>query len=291
MNRLMNRLADARPARLDPEAGAGLDPAEIMAHPRPARAERRLPRRLVLAGLVPMAAVATAVAVLAIAAAPPEPPAPTAHDVLLVAAERAGTERAAGTWWVTNAVNGFRDLPEGSYLKFGPLTPGRRFPLGQVDPLTRIDVTTAELAAAPTDPARLRAWLTDRIRRAGSEPTGGILFRAGESLVMHLPVTPPLRAAAYRMLAGLDGVHSLGPVTDRHGRAGTAVAFDYTGRADPMDPASPVGPMQVRLIIDLPTGRALAMESYSLHGGTATLQRYTVMLSSYYTDRPPAPPR
>jgi hypothetical protein len=71
-----------------------------------------------------------------------------------------------------------------------------------------------------------------------------MLFRAGEFLVMKLPVTPQLRGAAYRMLAGLDGVRSVGPVTDRRGRAGTGVGYDYTGPQDEDDLASPAGPMR-----------------------------------------------
>jgi hypothetical protein len=274
-------------SRMDPEHRADVRTmlvAQAAAAQRPSPA-RRLPRRLVLAGLVPVAALATAVAVLPTSSAPP---ARTAQDVLLVAAERAGTERA-GTWWVTDRAIGRGEAgPYGSYRRLGHLTPGGEHPLGRAEQLVKITVTTAELAAAPADPVALRDWLTDRIRRGGAEPTGAALFWAGESLIMDLPVTPRLRAGAYRMLAGLAGVRSLGQVTDRLGRTGTAVAYEYTGRVDPFDPASPVGAMEARLIIDLPTGRALAEESYSLHGGVATPQRYTVMLSSYYTDRPPA---
>lgn len=273
-------------SRMDPRHRADVRTmlvAQAAAAERPSPA-RRLPRRLVLAGLVPAAAVATAVAVLATSS---PPPARTAQDVLLVAAERAGTERAA-TWWVTEEAFGSREGGrEGSSRRLGHLIPGGEHPLGWAEQLGKITVTTAELAAAPADPVALRDWLTERIRRGGVEPTGAALFWAGESLVMDLPVTPRLRAGAYRMLAGLAGVRSLGQVTDRHGRTGTAVAYDYTGRTDPFDPASPVGAMQARLIIDLPTGRALAEESYSLRGGVATLQRYRVMLASYYTDRPP----
>ncbi len=298
MKNLMDRVADARPARLDPSAGAGAGLTEIMSQPRaglmpshlpshlpgrvPRGLSRRLPRRLVLAGVVPAVALVAAVAVIATSAAP----APTAQDPLLVAAERAGSEPAA-TWYVSDSISGRRDGPEIGSRRLGPLSPGRQFPLGRSAPLPGITVTTAELSAAPTDPVLLRAWLTGKIRHAGTEPTGEVLFRAGESLVMDLPVTPQLRGAAYHMLAGLDGVHSLGPVTDRRGRAGTAVAYDYTGPQDENDPASPTGPMQARLIIDLPTGRALGTESYSLRNGVPALQRYTVVLMSYYTDRPP----
>src|SRR5690349_6763065 len=103
MSNLMSRLTDARPAHLDLAPGAGLDPAEIMAHPRP-QPRRRLTRRLVLAGVVPAAALAT-IAVVALPSNPPSPSAVTARDVLLVAAERAGAG-PADEFRVTTLVGG-----------------------------------------------------------------------------------------------------------------------------------------------------------------------------------------
>ena len=49
--------------------------------------------------------------------------------------------------------------------------------------------------------------------------------------VLEMPVTPAVRAALYRLLAGLPGVRSLGAVTDVAGQAGVAVAHTekYTG--------------------------------------------------------------
>jgi hypothetical protein len=74
--------------------------------------------------------------------------------------------------------------------------------------------------------------------------------------VLDLPVTSQVRAAAYKMIAGLKGITTLGTVTDQHGRKGVAVA--YTRRGD----AGALG--QTRLIIDPRTGHALAKESWWL---------------------------
>jgi hypothetical protein len=292
MSNLMSRLTDARPARLDPAPGAGLDPAGIMAHPRPQprrpqlgrpqlgrpQLGRPLTRRLVLAGVVPAVALAT-VAVVALPSNPPSPSAVTARDVLLVAAERAGAG-PADEFRVTTRVVG-ENGREIVFQQIQHVSPDGRQPLSMDRMLIRAEVTTAELASAPVEPARLRGWLTDLIRRGGVEPSGHLLFFAGQSLVMNLPVTPQVRAAAYRMLAGLEGVRLLGEVADPRGRKGTAVAYDYAG---------PDGPRQTRLIIDLPAGQALAEESYSLRGGTASLERYMLVLSAYPTDRASAAP-
>ena len=42
--------------------------------------------------------------------------------------------------------------------------------------------------------------------------------------VLDMPVTPAVRAALYRLLAGVPGVRSLGTVTDVAGQQGVAVA-------------------------------------------------------------------
>ena len=59
----------------------------------------------------------------------------------------------------------------------------------------------------------------------GDLPTGATAWRwqTGTGMIADMPLSPAQRAAAYRMLAGLHGVHSLGRVTDPAGRHGTAV--------------------------------------------------------------------
>jgi hypothetical protein len=127
-------------------------------------------------------------------------------------------------------------------------------------------VTMAELAALPTDPAALKAWLLNRFQVLGiEEPADYALFWNAKSLVMDLPVTPAIRAAAYRMMADLTGVTLLGEVTDQRGRSGMAVAYTHDGD---------FGATEFRLIIDPATGQALAEETRDAAG---VLVRYTLV--------------
>ena len=88
-----------------------------------------------------------------------------------------------------------------------------------------------QLRALPADPARLKTLLS-----AGWSPAWGLgsatsyLFQTVPA-VLEMPVTPAVRAALYRLLAGLPGVRSLGTVTDVAGQQGVAVAHTekYTG--------------------------------------------------------------
>ena len=167
-----------------------------------------------------------------------------------------------------------RPMPPGS-KEFGGASGADRFLLGGSS------VTVAELSALPTDPAALRAHLLTRRTETGSrESTTQYLFWTANSLVLDLPVTPRLRATAYRMIADLDGVTTLGTVTDRAGRTGVAVALNR--RADGGNL------VQTRLIVDLRTGQALAEESWDLGtGGSGRLVHSTLVTSAGWTDEAP----
>jgi hypothetical protein len=137
-------------------------------------------------------------------------------------------------------------------------------------------VTMAELAALPTDPAALKAWLLNRFQVLGiEEPADYALFWNAKSLVMDLPVTPAVRAAAYRMMADLTGVTLLGEVTDQRGRSGMAVAYTHDGD---------FGATEFRLIIDPATGQALAEENRNAAG---VLARYTLVDGIGFRDEEP----
>ena len=117
--------------------------------------------------------------------------------------------------------------------------------------------TLAEVAALPTDPAALQAWLEREIR-AGYRRDGGTgrsmsadLFEQGMQIASHLPVSPALRSATFRMLASLPGVRAVGQVRDPLGRAGYAVGL-------PEKSGGAVN--EQRLILDLRTGATLAWE-------------------------------
>jgi hypothetical protein len=111
-----------------------------------------------------------------------------------------------------------------------------------------------QLQQLPTDPTALERRLRDSALRDGlrlPEP-GGMnrcrrptptqrcrdlieadanvdIFQAATWLLAR-PITPPaLRAALFRVLAGLEGIRVLSPVTDEAGRRGTAVAITVNG--------------------------------------------------------------
>jgi len=152
------------------------------------------------------------------------------------------------------------------------------------------NMTQKQLDALPTNPAALRKLLISTFDGGGGDmPTDRTQWLLGvtASLVVGLPVSNPVRAAAYRVLAELPGVRDLGAVRDVRGRAGQAVAFVEDG------PRS--GSFEVRLIIDVHTGQALAQErrpvrprgrwSWIAPGALASYQ--AVLLSGTTDDKPP----
>ncbi|GII29358.1 CU044_5270 family protein [Planotetraspora mira] len=140
-------------------------------------------------------------------------------------------------------------------------------------------ISPAALSALPDDPAALKAYLVRKHKDTGGlEGRNDYLFNSADALVLELPVTPEVRAAAYKLIAGLDGITSLGTVTDQHGRKGVAVA--YTRRGDAGARA------QTRLIIDPRTGHALAEESWHL-GARDKLMSYTLITGAAWSDDAP----
>jgi hypothetical protein len=130
-----------------------------------------------------------------------------------------------------------------------------------------------ELVELPTQPQRLAAALTERIR--AYQPDGGWLAGARTArakiaspqprpanrtveaaqlfgtigwLLAHYPLPPRLQAAFYQVLTRLDGLELLGATTDLAGRRGVSVAMDL--------PATPLGERS-ELLLDPISGRLL----------------------------------
>ncbi|MEH0830128.1 MULTISPECIES: CU044_5270 family protein [unclassified Micromonospora] len=151
------------------------------------------------------------------------------------------------------------------------------------------NVSQTQLDALPTDPAALRAALLGRFDGGGGDmPTNRDqwLFTVAASLVIDLPVSNEVRAAAYRMLATVPGVRGLGAVHDMRGRPGQAVAF---AQENPRN-----GRSEVRLIINPDTGQALAKEMRVIKPGGSwpwiapgALYAYDLVLVSKNTDDNP----
>ncbi|MEV4621054.1 CU044_5270 family protein [Asanoa sp. NPDC049573] len=299
----LRELAEARPARLDPDAPPA-DPVAFTAHPQ---ATRGLPtRRLVLAGGALVAAAAVAAAAVAAAAVgvtavvlpdSARPPVrtdaaapPTTGDWLLVAATASATAPdRTGAYWVYRSEEAEKDRPRMVIEQW--LTTVDRKPSAAYlrDPATgrwsRRDLrghsaannfllggqgrSAREIAALPAGPDQLKAKLLSWYA-AGDR--SDFLFYAASALVLNLPARPEVRAAAYRMLAGVPGVTVLGPVTDAAGRSGIAVAIEHRGDGGARG--------QVRLIIDPASGAALAQERWT----DGVRSSYTAVLSAGFTD-------
>ncbi len=186
----------------------------MLAAPRPRRV-----RPLVIG--VGVVAAAAAVVVATLPATPVPAPVPpqavvpvsTGQAILLAAAERAQT--GGRTYWhVTTKVGGeaweYWTKADGHEWYRGAKTHGKAVLQPQVRPFRMFgaELTLGQIQALPTEPAALRAWLTDSIKRSGSYP-GGLdltVLQALISLVTAVPAPPAVQAAAFRAIAAYPGV-------------------------------------------------------------------------------------
>ncbi|WP_199441213.1 CU044_5270 family protein [Umezawaea beigongshangensis] len=116
-----------------------------------------------------------------------------------------------------------------------------------------VNSSYADLLALPGDVDALRAELLSRFAASGGAEVGDQtqwLFQQAAALIT-MPVTAEVRSSAYRIVAGLPGVRSLGRVTDPLGRAGVGVA---------VAPERSVthGTVERQLVVDERTGVLLA---------------------------------
>ena len=133
-------------------------------------------------------------------------------------------------------------------------------------------LTYAQLRALPTDPGKLKAhliklddaaagghrstWTPEQIERWRVE----MLFSQSWELLSQLPVSPAVRAATYRMLAGLSGLTVAENVRDAKGRTGVGISHT-SHNADGSS-------VETQLIIDPDSGALLAQKQRS---GTSLL--------------------
>lgn len=158
------------------------------------------------------------------------------------------------------------------------------------------NVSVADLRKLPADPKRLKARLLATYEghstEAESDPMSATvwLFSIGSGLVTSMPVTPAVRAAAFRMLADLPGIRVINGVRDALGRTGTAVAITSA--------ISGGGVLEDRLVLDVSSSTALAQESFvlkpdKLRQGFAPGTRWHshVIVSAGWTDERPVLPK
>ena len=143
-------------------------------------------------------------------------------------------------------------------------TPGKPFgnPVNVGDKIRDLagrNVSMAELQALPATPAALKKRLLSGY--AGHDSESGTpqdadawLFQVTAGM-LDAPVRPEVRAAAYKVLAGLGGVRPLGEVTDVLGREGQGVARTETWAT---------GRFERQIIIDPATGLPLSDQVVAL---------------------------
>jgi hypothetical protein len=143
-----------------------------------------------------------------------------------------------------------------------------------------------QLRKLPTDPAQLLAYFqshtsNDQENKQDDETPDEWAFEAAERMLMDEPVPAQVRVAAYRMLAGLPGVRTIGAVTDPLGRAGVAV--EMRGESDPK--------MSERIIVEPSSGRLLARESFAVSAvedyPAGTMIDWNAMVDTGWTDQRP----
>ncbi|MFC5814500.1 CU044_5270 family protein [Nonomuraea harbinensis] len=141
------------------------------------------------------------------------------------------------------------------------------------------DLTPAQLAELPTDPAALTERARRVIRADGVEEgsVSDVVPTTLATLLYELPAAPEVRAAAYRALATLPRVTVEEGAEDPTGRPGVSVSF----------PLQHDQPTRGRLIVDPGTSMVLA---YEVTGAPGKGDRTEVVLASGWTDAEPAPP-
>jgi hypothetical protein len=124
------------------------------------------------------------------------------------------------------------------------------------------DGSVEDVRRLPDDPARLRAYFLKRKGGAegGPSPTERLFSNAYEILLSE-PAPAKVRAAAYRMLADLPGIRSVGRTTDPLGRTGVAVAL-------PDGAPSGHPSTEQRIVVDPATGALLAGETVLVRPAT-----------------------
>ncbi len=211
------------------------------------------------------AAAAAAVVVTSGATAPTpttnSPPAAQSGQQILLAAARTAerTPEGSGTYWYVKTLladgEGKSDRWEtwtrrdGQTWFRGAKTHGRVVKQLRLSQPGRFRLVVAELSfgqlqTLPTDPAALKAWIVKAIEHGkGSERVSKshvreAIFDALTSLVSQLPAPPKVRAAAFRAMASLPSVRSLGAV-----RGGQGLLISLAGN------------QQARLVVEPATSR------------------------------------
>lgn len=219
---------------------------------------------------------------------------PYGPQILLAAADRAERVSTAGRYWhvktdesvsVKKLQPPLRSQSESWITRDGHSWSGRQWITGphagestffKVRGRTDFRIcddkmTYRQLAALPTEAAALRARLLKAMgSKDDSVPAArrdtftlyrdAALNKCLSDLLVDIPVSPKVRAAAYRVLAASPDATVTGKTTDPRGRAGVGVTLRVP---------APAGRDTIQLVIDPSTSLVLSTLSMRVHDGSA----------------------
>jgi hypothetical protein len=236
----------------------------------------------------------------------------SARDILLTAAVSAARQPASGAYWHTSVLENFRRTANGpviasdlvnrwvassasreswgteKWLKGNASLAGGLSSHhakgstisygGDARSFTVFFMTVAELEHLPTSPPRLAAALQQAARRwivtpASVRDVDSTLFQNAFDL-LRAPLSPPVRAAVFRVLAQLPGVRSVGRIRDSQGRLGYGVQMSGAGWTD-------------TLVVDLRTGAVLDDISGGYRRGHTTAAEDQTLISQGWANSIP----
>jgi len=167
-----------------------------------------------------------------------------------------------------------------------------------------LQLTFGQLQRLPVNPGALRAWLAADAQRHLDPSVGAAVLNQNVAveladLLVYLPVPPGVRAAAYRALADMPHVTSIGPTRDELGRTGAGIKIAEGRGWTPIPggpvrchgkyrcyPSAPARNITRTLIIDPGTSQVLADETTI---GKSSYSE-TLILGVDWTDHKPHKP-
>jgi hypothetical protein len=159
------------------------------------------------------------------------------------------------------------------------------------------ELTFEQIQRLSQDPEALRAWVVDAVLDDldPSVSADVVDFNVAEilaNLLVDVPVPPDVRAAAYRALADMPNVKSIGSVQDARGRDGVGILIDVGDRSGfavrGARPIRDTGEFTLELIIDPDTSYVLSRQTN--FGKRPDLNGGTLILEVGWTDESPHEP-
>ncbi|WP_182897951.1 CU044_5270 family protein [Microbispora sp. H10830] len=195
-------------------------------------------------------------------------------------------------WRYPHDVEGLGDVGPGDEVRAAPEEPiGSRLAggwIGSPGLLAKQRLTWAELDRVPSGTQKLRDYLKARISRQTKKyhaldprrEMDSRLQGACTEILSGLPVSPEVRASAYRILAELPGITAVGEVTDALGRTGQGLT--YRAGEEGTD---------VTMVVDPGSGLFLSRETRSAGvdagGRTVTVGTFVAYDDSSWSDEEP----